>query len=831
MISVSKNTSMNQQEVPMQKYCLIILLLIALLSLNAELFAKIDNPFDSVSKNTQFYQYGTSPNFPMDDGYVDPSDPGYDPSLYCTQLDAAIYTTAVWENILYAAGYFQWYDGETPMVGVAYYNSDGNTWVQAGQGLSGTVQAITPHNGTLCAGGNLGDPAGRWTGPVACLSNGQWEPVEGLFGVVYDFTPYNNQLCATGDFTGNEGQIRNVSCHNGAGWEPLSSGFRGTARAITTSNGILYAGGWIGQSGDAWINSIAYWDGSNWQQVGTGLNGPVFTLAPYNGGILAGGSFTRSGSTDVNRIAYWDGKQWNQMGGGLDNGTVQAIAVQNDRVFAGGMNVQNIGSESAHVGVWYYDEDGGTWEPAGGSFNSEFYTLDFYNDELIAGGWFFDIENGIQNVASFDGDSWNPLGERKLGGLGMNSSVYSMYNHDEYLYVGGAFTLAGDERARRIVRWDGEKWEPVGEGFNSNVWSIIEYNDELIAGGFFTHSGETTLNRIARRDGEGWQPMGEGFDGWVVTLAEFNNSLIAGGNFFYSGAVRVDRIARWDGEDWSPMGEGFNGGVRAFILYNDELIAGGGFTESGGTTLNRIARWNGEEWQPMGEGFDGWVEALYIHNGELIAGGDFTHSGTTSINRIARWDGENWQPVGEGLNGRVRTLIEYNDELFAAGDFTTSGETSVNRLARWDGEKWHRIGSGLSASVYDLAVYQESLYIGGSFQTAGGKASARFTRWHPDPVSVDDGFTAQPESYTLFQNYPNPFNPATVIGYRLPVGGFVRITVHDMLGREIATLTDEYKPAGIHEVEFHAAEFSSGVYIYRLQAGEYVESRKLLLLR
>lgn len=824
----------------MQRLIIKILLLIALFSLN-NIFAQND----------------------------DPNNWRYDPGFWLGGLDAAVYTTAIYNEALVIGGYFKYFHGKNSMAGqniqntgvhmepyggkdfigsavvngVSYWTGAG--WQTLGEGLDGTVQVLFNHNGTLFAGGTLTDPNGRWNSPVASCSVGSWKPIEGLDKVVYDLTSYNGQLCAAGYFSDTENRINNVACYNGTEWEPLGQGFLGTARALTTSNGILYAGGWLGQSGNAWINYIASWDGSNWQQVGTGLNGPVIAIAPYKDGVIAGGSFTSSGSTEVNRIAYWDGVQWNPMGGGFDNGTVQAIAVQNDRIFAGGMNVQNTGSESPHVGVWFYNEDGETWVPAGGSFNSEFYTLNFYNDELIAGGWFFDIENGIQNVASFDGDSWKPLGERKPGGLGMNSSVYSMYNHDEYLYVGGAFTLAGDEGARRIVRWDGEKWEPVGEGFNSNVWSIIEYNDELIAGGFFTHSGETTLNRIARWDGEGWQPMGEGFDGWLITLAKFNNSLIAGGNFFYSGTVRVDRIARWDGEDWSPMGEGFNGWVRDLIVYNDELIAGGGFTESGGTPMNRIARWNGEEWQPMGEGFNGIVEALYIYNGELIAGGDFTQSGMANINRIARWDGENWQPVGEGVDGRVRTLIEYNDELLAAGDFTGTGETTVdkltpwdnggesgvNRLARWDGEKWHRIGSGLSASVYDLAVYGEYLYIGGSFQTAGGKASARFARWHPDPVSVDDAITAQPESYALFQNYPNPFNPATMIGYRLPVSGPVRITVHDMLGREIATLTDEYKPAGMHEIEFDATAFSSGVYIYRLQAGEYVESRKLVLIK
>jgi|GEM_PF-4947516 len=95
-------------------------------------------------------------------------------------------------------------------------------------------------------------------------------------------------------------------------------------------------------------------------------------------------------------------------------------------------------------------------------------------------------------------------------------------------------------------------------------------------------------------------------------------------------------------------------------------------------------------------------------------------------------------------------------------------------------------------------------------------------------VNDEDVF---PITFALYQNYPNPFNPTTVIGYRLPVREHVVMKVYDILGREIVILIDEYKPAGENKVEFHAAEFPSGVYIYRLQAGNFVESKKLLLIK
>jgi len=88
-----------------------------------------------------------------------------------------------------------------------------------------------------------------------------------------------------------------------------------------------------------------------------------------------------------------------------------------------------------------------------------------------------------------------------------------------------------------------------------------------------------------------------------------------------------------------------------------------------------------------------------------------------------------------------------------------------------------------------------------------------------------------PREYQLEQNYPNPFNPSTVIRYALPKSGFVTLKVYDLLGNEIASLVREPKPAGEYEVQWHSAGAPSGVYVYRLQVGDFVETKKLVLVR
>jgi hypothetical protein len=86
-------------------------------------------------------------------------------------------------------------------------------------------------------------------------------------------------------------------------------------------------------------------------------------------------------------------------------------------------------------------------------------------------------------------------------------------------------------------------------------------------------------------------------------------------------------------------------------------------------------------------------------------------------------------------------------------------------------------------------------------------------------------------TFALAQNYPNPFNPATIINYQIPVEGQVSLKVYDMLGNEVATLVNEMKTAGEYQVDFNAAALSSGIYFYRLQAGNFVETKRMMLMK
>jgi hypothetical protein len=137
----------------------------------------------------------------------------------------------------------------------------------------------------------------------------------------------------------------------------------------------------------------------------------------------------------------------------------------------------------------------------------------------------------------------------------------------------------------------------------------------------------------------------------------------------------------------------------------------------------------------------------------------------------------------------------------------------------------------VSNKLYNYEIFCWNLppnYMGGSILAHPGQTNVNLNF---NLTDVQEDHSTIPSEFNLAQNYPNPFNPSTKISWQSPIGSWQTLKVYNVLGNEVATLVDEYKPAGNYEVEFDAAQLTSGIYFYKIQAGSFVETKKMVLLR
>jgi hypothetical protein len=147
-------------------------------------------------------------------------------------------------------------------------------------------------------------------------------------------------------------------------------------------------------------------------------------------------------------------------------------------------------------------------------------------------------------------------------------------------------------------------------------------------------------------------------------------------------------------------------------------------------------------------------------------------------------------------------------------------------LSTNNGTNWMTVNAGLTdTSVISLAVMGSNLFV----QTSVNNV---WMRPLSDMITSFKGNTNQiPIHFELMQNYPNPFNPTTTIQYSLATKSFVTLMVYNVLGQEVQTLIHNEVTPGVHEISFSASSLPSGTYFYRLQAGEFVQTRKMELLK
>jgi hypothetical protein len=184
------------------------------------------------------------------------------------------------------------------------------------------------------------------------------------------------------------------------------------------------------------------------------------------------------------------------------------------------------------------------------------------------------------------------------------------------------------------------------------------------------------------------------------------------------------------------------------------------------------------------------------------------HKWNDSVDTLWAWKPENsfnglW-PLEENLAYENKTLLSAGMNGFPLGD-----------LYNWFPEKYVQWKSQKKAEDERISTWLN-------------------TGSDPGVVNVDKSLNSVlPIGYILYQNYPNPFNPSTVISYSLPISGHIRLKIFDLLGRQIATLVDEFKQAGTYNFQLSANKFnlSSSIYFYTIQAGNFIQTKKMSLIK
>jgi hypothetical protein len=169
------------------------------------------------------------------------------------------------------------------------------------------------------------------------------------------------------------------------------------------------------------------------------------------------------------------------------------------------------------------------------------------------------------------------------------------------------------------------------------------------------------------------------------------------------------------------------------------------------------------------------------------------------------------------------TLNISSNPLFVAGDSLFRLQTGSPCIGR--GRMSAEVaGIALTAPTYDFLGNTRMNPTASPWPDIGAIES-------PLSDGVDDSPEEIPTEFALSQNFPNPFNPSTTIRYALPASANVKLTIHDLLGREIAVLVDEEQQAGWKDITWNAAGISSGVYFYKVQAGTFTETKKMILMK
>ena len=618
-----------------------------------------------------------------------------------------------------------------------------------------------------------------------------------------------------------------LSTNNGMSWTQALNGLEPkggcvNVTAFSVSGPNVFAGTSANQYGVYYSSD----SGASWtHQRNEGLTISNISAFAVNGSNLFAG--TDGGVY----LSTNNGTSWTSVNTGLTNTRVLSLAVSP----APGETGQRVDSSSGTNlfagtwggGVFLSTNNGTSWTAVNtGLTNTYVRSLAV---SPASGGSGTNLFAGTDGDGGFlstnNGGSWSAVNN----GLA-ETSVSTLASVGTYLFAGTR------ENGVSLSTNDGISWEPMNKGMTqSSVSAIVPNGSSLFAG---TSGGLF----VSADSGAGWTLVNNGMPASSVSALVVSPDGTGGTNLFagtgdLSGGTGGLFRSTDNGMSWSALNNGLpNTPVGALGTSPNGKGGSNLFVSTWGVFLSTN---NGTSWTAANTPFLGFIAFAASPDGEgrrvdspsgtnLFAG---TYGGGAYLSKN---NGTSWSAVNNGLQDSVVNAFSISPNgtggtnLFAGtGGNYIPGSGGVF-LSTNNGANWNAVSSGFPTGIHVF-----SLAVRGSYLFAGSNGAGVWRRPLSEMITSAEQTTSGdvPKGFVLEQNYPNPFNPTTKIQFSIITSQFTVLKVFDLLGREVATLVNEELKPGSYERTFDASNLSSGVYVYRLQAGTSVSTRKLMLVR
>jgi hypothetical protein len=543
--------------------------------------------------------------------------------------------------------------------------------------------------------------------------------------------------------------------------------------------------------------------------------------------LLSHGSRTYAGTRGPTYVSTDHGVHWAELSGAP--AFVQALASSGQYIFAGTLN-------NSSYGVFRSSDNGATWEPLAYAPNPLSF-LGTSDSVLLCG--YRDIQRSTDN-----GDSWTSV-------LNLSSRVYCLGSRGSDIYAG-----TESDFIQRSTN-GGLNWTQVSAGLPTKTPSDQPFSITSLACVESTLFAGLKIPGAYRSDtGESWEPVNAGMGlQSLAALAASGSNLFAG---TLGGGVFVTSC---QGASWTSANTGLgNLNVQALAVQGDYLLAG---TYSGlwVRPLSELTQGNTlYDLFPLSIGSKSSYD--YRSATHSRAEGASTTDSTSNVGTV-EYVVDDSVHASDSL--RIWTIkqtlrLRHTDYSTSGGfhEYPLDTSYAITLLENLTG--LHELSA--NGIIWNFPIARNRVYRyyfdpsvtistvdggGGAFDSQRGIFAINYyyavssSSYYDSvlvvqmigvPTGVPERATRQPAmGFALLGNYPNPFNPKTEIRYQVAGVSDVKITVYDLLGREVAVLVNEKKQPGSYEVQFDASKLASGVYIYRLQAGSFVQTKKLLLIR